>query len=60
MDRFYQGGRKELMLLIKASPNASYRNIVDLPDEMRINLIGKYALMDLTLEEKKLLMDKNL
>jgi biopolymer transport protein ExbD len=60
MDQFYQGGRKELMLLVKASPNASYRNIVDLLDEMRINLISKYALMDLTPEEKKLLRDKNL
>lgn len=44
-------GRKGLMLLIKASSEASYSNIIDLLDETTINNVGKYAL--LKLEEKE-------
>jgi len=60
MDRSYKGGRRELMLLIKASPKASYKNIVDLLDEMPINGVRKYALVEMGVEEKKLLIGKKL
>jgi biopolymer transport protein ExbD len=55
MDSSYKGGRKEMMLLIKGSSKASFKNIVDLLDEMPINGVLKYALVDITAAEKKLL-----
>lgn len=44
-------GRKGLMLLIKASSQASYSNIIDLLDETTINNVGKYALLKLDKKE---------
>ena|ERR1700754_2174580 len=52
MDHNYKGGRKELMLLIKPSPDASYGNVVSLLDETLINAVTRYALVDLTPEER--------
>ena len=59
MDRSYRGGsggRKELMLLIKLSPEASYGNMVQLLDEALINQIGRYALEDLSEGERTQVM----
>jgi len=47
MDHSYKGGRKELMLLLKASSESSYQNIVSLMDEKLINDITRFALLDL-------------
>jgi len=58
MDQSYKGGRKELMLLIKPSAEASYGNMVSLLDETLINLVSKYALVDLKPEEKMLFSSK--
>jgi biopolymer transport protein ExbD len=58
MDRSYKGGRKELMLLIKPSAEASYGNLVSLLDETLINQVSKYALVDLKPEEKMLFSSK--
>jgi hypothetical protein len=52
MDKFYKGGRKELMLLLKPCPEASYRNVLNLLDKMLINQVGRYALLDISGEEK--------
>ncbi|MDP4256322.1 MAG: biopolymer transporter ExbD [Bacteroidota bacterium] len=60
MDRSYKGGRTEMTLLIKATPQASVRNIVSLLDEMRISGVAKYALVDLSEEEKELVAAKKL
>lgn len=51
MDHLYKGGRKELMLLIKPSAEASYGNVVNLLDETLINDVKKYALMNLPIED---------
>lgn len=51
MDHSFKGGRKELMLLIKPSPEASYGNVVSLLDETLINAVTRYALMALTPED---------
>jgi biopolymer transport protein ExbD len=58
MDRNYPGGRKEMMVLIKASADASYANVVHLLDEMLINKVGRYAIVDINEQEKNLL-EKN-
>ncbi len=58
MDRNYKGGRKEMMLLIKPSPEASYGNVVSLLDETTINDVKRYALMTLTPQEKNNISSK--
>jgi hypothetical protein len=52
MDHSYKGGRKELMLLLKASSGSSYQNIVSLMDEKLINDITRFALLDLSKNEQ--------
>jgi hypothetical protein len=58
MDHSYNGGRKEMVLLIKPSPEARYGNVVSLLDETTINDVKRYALMNLTPEERKNISSK--
>jgi hypothetical protein len=58
MDHNYKGGRKEMVLLIKPSPEASYGNVVSLLDETLINAVSRYAIVDLTKEERKNISSK--
>jgi biopolymer transport protein ExbD len=60
MDKNYKGGRKELTILIKPSADASYQNVIELLDETIINVVSKYALVDITDDDKKLLKEKML
>ena len=46
-----QEGRNGLMLLVKPASGASYKNIVDVLDEVSINQVKKYALMKPAAEE---------
>ena len=46
-------GRSGLMLLVKPARNASYKNLVDVLDEVPINQVKKYAIIKLSAEEKK-------
>ncbi|MBS1918086.1 MAG: biopolymer transporter ExbD [Bacteroidetes bacterium] len=57
MDKNYKGGRKEMMLLIKPTADASYENVVQLLDETLINKVGKYAIVDISDAEKKLMKE---
>jgi len=43
-----QYGKNELMVLIKATTAANYKNVVDIMDEMLINHIDRYAIVDIT------------
>lgn len=45
-------GKNRLMVLIKADEHANYRNVVDIMDEMLINDIDSYMLVDITPEER--------
>ena len=45
----------DLMVLIKADNTANYKNIVDIMDEMLINHVSRYAMVDITPEEKTFL-----
>jgi len=58
MDHHYKGGRKEMMLLIKPSAEATYGNIVQLLDETLINDVKRYTLMTLTPQEKNNISSK--
>jgi biopolymer transport protein ExbD len=44
--------RKELMFMIKPLDNCSYHNLMNALDEVLINDVKKYAIMDVTEEEK--------
>ena len=59
MDRFKPGFRKDLTLMIKPHSESSYQNVVDILDEVMINGLKHYALMDITEAEKKMLLEKN-
>lgn len=53
------GERREgLMVMIKAGKNASYKNVVDVLDEMLINGVKKYVLLSSEPEETIFLGDK--
>ncbi|QHS61911.1 ExbD/TolR family protein [Chitinophaga agri] len=45
----------ELMVLIKADKNANYKNMVDIMDEMLINHVQRYAVVDITPEDEAFL-----
>lgn len=53
--RKFPDGRKGLILLIKPARNASYKNIVDALDEVIINDVKKYAIVEPETEELKFL-----
>lgn len=42
------------MVIIKPTDEATYKNVVDILDEMAINVVGRYALVDISPEEDKL------
>ena len=49
------GDADDLVILIKATKESSYRNMVDALDEMKINRVARYALVDITEKEVNLL-----
>jgi biopolymer transport protein ExbD len=46
-----QHGVNDLMVLIKADKSANYKNVVDIMDEMLINHVERYAMVDITPED---------
>ncbi|PWV53633.1 biopolymer transporter ExbD [Chitinophaga sp. S165] len=45
-------GRDDLTVLIKADKSANYKNVVDIMDEMLINHVERYAMVDITPEDE--------
>jgi exosome complex RNA-binding protein Rrp42 (RNase PH superfamily) len=43
--------REDLVVLIKPMPGALYNNVIAALDEMQINNVRKYAIVDATFEE---------
>lgn len=50
--------RNELMVMIKPADASRFVNTVDVLDEMQINAVKRYAIMDLTKEEKEIIQVK--
>jgi biopolymer transport protein ExbD len=44
----------DFFVIVKPDAEAPYKRIVDILDEMTINMVGRYALVDITAEEDKL------
>jgi biopolymer transport protein ExbD len=58
LDKIKPGMRQELVLMIKPSDGSDCQNLVDILDEVEINVVTHYAIMDLTPEEKKAITAK--
>jgi biopolymer transport protein ExbD len=54
------GDKKAPIVIIKATDEATYKNLIDILDEMSICNIGKYAIVDLSDYDKELIKDKNI
>jgi biopolymer transport protein ExbD len=59
LDKIKPGNRKDLMLMIKPSPESNYENVVNALDEAMINDVKRYAIMDITPEEKQVAAAKS-
>jgi biopolymer transport protein ExbD len=46
---------KDLVVVIKPNPEATYKNTVDILDEMTINQVHRFALIDITSDENMLI-----
>jgi biopolymer transport protein ExbD len=55
LDKHLKFNRKDLMLIIKPSEKASYKNIIDAMDEAIINGVTRYSLADIQKEEMAVL-----
>jgi biopolymer transport protein ExbD len=50
-----KGKKEALTVLIKADDKATYKNVIDLIDELNVCLVGKYAVVDMMPTELELL-----
>ncbi len=57
-NKFKRADKKGPVVLIKASDNVKYKNVVDILDEMSITNIAIYALVDINDAEKKMVAAK--
>ena len=58
MDKLKAGGRKDLMLIIKPAEASKFENLINALDEVRINDVLHYAIVDISPEEKMTMMQK--
>jgi hypothetical protein len=56
----YGDPKKGLIVLVKASKKSTYRNLVDILDEIAITKVPTYAIVDITPEEKAMLEKEEL
>ena len=47
---------KDFMVIIKPTQDATYKNTVDILDEMKIDGVARYAMVDITPDEYKLVL----
>lgn len=53
------GKRNDMVLMVKPAPESNYQQLVNVLDEMLINDVKRYAIMDLTPEEKEIAYAKS-
>lgn len=54
------GDKKAPIVIIKATDEASYKNLIDILDEMAITNIGRYAIVDITPYDLELIKNLNI
>jgi hypothetical protein len=61
MDKKQRTPEKDLVVIVKPSSECTYRNVIDILDEMSINVLKRYALVDISEIEEQLvkISDKN-
>ena len=52
-----KSGKETPTVIIKATDKASYRNLIDVLDEMQLCSIGKYVITDMTTEEGNMMTE---
>jgi hypothetical protein len=55
IDKKRRTNEKDLVLVIKPNEESTYKNLIDILDEMSINVIKIYALVDITPVENQLI-----
>ena len=55
LDHNAQHSRKDMMVIIKPAPEASYKEVVNMLDEMLVNDLKHYALVDIDAAEKEII-----
>jgi biopolymer transport protein ExbD len=58
MVREVKADKNSYTYLIKADDQATYKNVIDLIDELNINVVGKYVMVDLMKPELDLINEK--
>jgi biopolymer transport protein ExbD len=53
------GKRNDMVLMVKPAPESNYQQLVNVLDEVLINDVKRYAIMDLTPEEKEIAYAKS-
>lgn len=53
-----KGKKEALTVLIKTDENATYKNFIDVVDELNITMVGKYVTVDMMPQEYELLKQK--
>jgi biopolymer transport protein ExbD len=56
LDKKRRTDPKDFMVIIKPTQDASYKNTVDILDEMKIDDVKRYALVDITPDEYKIIV----
>ena len=59
LDRVSPGKRKDLVLMIKPTPESNYQQLINVLDEVLINEVTRYAVMDITPEENEVAVTKS-
>jgi biopolymer transport protein ExbD len=56
LDKKRRTDPKDFMVIIKPTQDATYKNTVDMLDEMKIDDVRRYALVDITSDEYKIVI----
>jgi biopolymer transport protein ExbD len=55
LDKKSRTPEKDLVVVLKPSEECTYKNVVDILDEMAINVLKRYALVDISKDETQLI-----
>ena len=53
-----KGDKKALTALIKTDDKATYKDVIDVVDELNVCMVGKYVIIDMSAPEYALLTEK--